>query len=119
MQLGSDELLNQSGPKLKRLRLAVEEVKLPLLPQGVLKGGWDALGRPWALMDGPADQVPQIPSAHNHSRVTVAILVSFPPKPSKNRAIKVWNKASQKKSLGMNDELHADGQIKGSRRTYE
>ncbi len=38
VQLGSDELLNQSGPKLKRLRLAIEETTLPLLPQGVLPG---------------------------------------------------------------------------------
>ena len=126
VQLGSDELLQQSGPKLKKLRLAVEEATLPLLPQGVLPGGWDALGRPWALMDCPADQVPQIPSAHNHSRVTVAVLVSFPPEPlyfpdlaHMDRAIKVWNKASQRKPLGMNDELHADGRLKGARRTYE
>ncbi len=126
VQLGSDELLNQSGPKLKRLRLAVEEATLPLLPQGVLPGGWDALGRPWALMDCPSDQLPQIPSAHNHSRVTVAVLVSFPPEPlyfpdlaHMDRAIKVWNKASQRKPLGMNDELHTDGRIKGPRRTYE
>ena len=126
VQLGSEELLNQSGPKLKRLRLAVEEATLPLLPQGVLPGGWDALGRPWALMDCPADQVSQIPSAHNHSQVMVAVLVSFPPEPlyfqnlaHTDLAIKVWNKASQRKPLGMNDELHADGRPKGARRTYE
>ncbi len=126
VQLGSDELLSQSGPKLKRLRLAVEEATLPLLPQGVLPGGWDALGCPWALMDCPADQVPQIPSVHGHSRVTVAVFVSFHPEPlyfpdlaHMDRAIKVWNKASQRKPLRMNDELHADGRIKGPRRTYE
>ncbi len=36
---GGDELVGRSGPKLKRLRLAVEESTLPLLPQGVLPGG--------------------------------------------------------------------------------
>ncbi len=50
IQLESDELIQRSGPKLKKLRLAVKESELPLLPQGVLPGGWDALGRPWALM---------------------------------------------------------------------
>ena len=53
VQLESEELLNQLGPKLKKLRLAIEEATLPLLPQGVLPGSWDALGRPCALMDCP------------------------------------------------------------------
>ncbi len=126
IQLESEELINRSGPKLKRLRLAVEESKLPLLLQGVLPGGWDALGLPWALMDCPAAQVLQTPSAHNHSRVTVAVLVSFPPEPlyfpslaHMDRAIQIWNKASQKKPLGMSDELQADGRVKGAKRTYE
>lgn len=52
-----------SGPNLQKLRKAVEEFELPLLPQGVLPGGWDALGLPWALMDCPTTQVPQILSA--------------------------------------------------------
>ncbi len=46
VQQEGDALVKRSGPKLKQLRLAVEEYKLPLLPQGVLPGGWDALGRP-------------------------------------------------------------------------
>ncbi len=126
VQLEGDELIQRSGPKLKKLRLAVEESELPLLPQGVLPGGWDALRRPWALMDCPAAQVPQIPSAHSHSRLTVAIMVSFPPEPlyfpnlaHMDLAVQVWNKASQKKPLGMSDELHADGRMKGAKRTYE
>ena len=56
----------------------------------------------------------------------MAVLVSFPPEPlyfpdlaHMDRAIKVWNKASQRKSLGINDELHADGRPKGARRIYE
>ncbi len=56
-------------------------MQLPRLLTGVLPGGWDALGRPWALIDCPAEKVPRIPSAHGTSRVTVAALVSFPPEP--------------------------------------
>ncbi len=98
-----DELINRSGPKLKQLRLDVEESTLPLLPQGILPGGWDALGRPWALMDCPAEQVPQIPSAHGQPQVTVAVLVSFaleplyfPGKGHMDCAIRVWKKAKQR-----------------------
>ncbi len=57
----------------------VEESRLPLLLQRMLPGGWDALGRPWALMDCPAEQVPQLSSAHDQPRVTAAVLVSFFP----------------------------------------
>ncbi len=125
VQQDGDELVNRSGPKLKRLRQTVEESKLPLLPQGVLPGGWDALGRPWALMDCPADQVPQIPSAHGHSRVTVAILVSFPPEPlyfpdmaHMDCAVRVWKKASQRRRVGMSEETHKDGRLKSAGTTY-
>ncbi len=107
VQQESDELVNRSGPKLKRLRQAVEESKLPLLPQGVLPGGWDTLERPWALMYCPTEQVPQIPSAHGHSRVKVAVLVSFPPEPlyfpemaHMDCAVRVWKKASQRRPSG-------------------
>ena len=44
VQQEGDELINRSGPKLKQLRLDVEESKLPLLPQGILPRGWDAPG---------------------------------------------------------------------------
>ncbi len=71
-------------------------------------------------------QVPQIPRAHGHSRVKVAVLVSFPPEPfffsnlaHLDHAIQVWHKASQKKPLGMDDELQSDGQVNGARKTYE
>ncbi len=77
-------------------------------------------------MDCPAAQVPQIPSAHGHTRVTVAILVSFPPEPlyfpnlaHMDRAIQVWHKASQRRPLEIGDELHTDGRVKGPKRTYE
>ncbi len=81
VQQESEELIRRSRPKLKQLMMDVEASQLPLLPQGMLPGGWDALGRPWALMDCPAEQVPQIPSAHDQLRVTVAMLMSFPPEP--------------------------------------
>ncbi len=77
-------------------------------------------------MDCPAVQVPWIPSAHGHSSLTVAVLVSFPPEPlyfpnlaHMDRAVKVWNKASQRRPQGMSEEIHADGRLKGARRTYE
>ncbi len=72
----NNELLQSSEPSLKKLRKAIEESQLPMLLQGVLTGGWDALGQPLALMDCPTAQVPQIPSAHGHSRVTVTVLLS-------------------------------------------
>ncbi len=125
IQQGSDELVNRSGPKLKRLRQAVEESRLPLLPQGILPGGWDALGRPWAPMDCPVDQVPQIPSIHGHARVTVAVLVSFPPKPlyfpdlgHMDCAVQVWKKASQRRPVRMSEETHKDGRLKSAGTTY-
>ncbi len=65
VQQEGDELIRRSIPKLKQLLMDVEESKLPLLPQGMLPRGWDALGRPWALMNCHAEQVPQIPSAHD------------------------------------------------------
>ncbi len=118
-------MIQRSGPKLKKLRLAVEESKLPLLPQGVLPGGWDALGLPWALMDCPTAQVPQIPSVHDYFRVTVAVLVSFPPEPlyfadlaHMDHAIWVWKKATQKRPIGMSEETHANGRLKGAGGTY-
>ncbi len=76
-------------------------------------------------MDCPADQVPQIPSPHDHSRVTVAVLVSFPPEPlyfpdmaHMDRAIRVWKKASQKSPIGMREETHKDGHLKSTGATY-
>ncbi len=125
VQQEGDELISRSGPKLKQLRLHVEESKLPLLPQGILPGGWDALGRPWALMDCPADQVPQVPSAHGQPRVTVAVLISFPPEPlyfpdmaHMDCAVRVWKKASQRRPVGMSEETHKDGRLKSAGTTY-
>ncbi len=71
----------KSKGDLKKLRKQAVKAQLPELPLGMLPGGWDAFGRPWALIDCPAEKVPRIPSAHGKSRVTVAALVSFPPEP--------------------------------------
>ncbi len=59
----------------------VEANQLLKLPHGVMPRGWDAWGRPWALMDCPAEKVPQVTSNQGCDRVTVAVLVDFPPEP--------------------------------------
>ena len=76
-------------------------------------------------MDCPAEQVPQITSAHGHSRVTVAVLVSFPPEPLyfpnvdlMDCAVRVWKKAVQRRPVGMIEETHKDGCLKSARTTY-
>ncbi len=74
-------LLEMSEGILKKLRKQANEARLPELPKGLLPGGWDAFERPWALMDCPTEKVPRIPSIHGKPRVTVAVLVSFPPAP--------------------------------------
>ncbi len=111
---------------LKRLHHSVKESRLPLLPLGVIPKGWDAWGRPWALMDCPADKVPGIASVHNHHRVTVAVLVCFPPEPffypdveHMERALQYRTKAGKKKVGPSCLELTEGGQIKDPRRTYE
>ncbi len=76
-----DRLTEMSERNLKKLRKQVDEAELSELPRGLLPGGWDALGRPWAPMDCPAERVPQIPSIRGCSRITIAVLVSFPPEP--------------------------------------
>ncbi len=125
VQETGEELIRRSGPKLKQLTTDVEESRLPLLPQGMLPGGWDALGRPWALMDCPTEQVPQISSAHDQPRVTVAVLVSFPPEPLyfPNRkhlecALRVWKKAKQRRPAGLEEETHQYGSLKSAGTTY-
>ncbi len=108
-----------SERNLKKLRRQADETELPELPKGFLPGGWDALGRPWALMDCPMEKVPQIPSVRTNSRVTVAVLVSFPPEPFyfvdlvyMDRVIRLWNKAAHKMKGGMSGELEDDGMLK-------
>ena len=76
-----DSLSTATIDKLCQLQAAVESHKVPKLPRGVVPRGWDGWGRPWALIDCPADKVPQITSNQGGDRVTVAALVNFPPEP--------------------------------------
>ncbi len=76
-------------------------------------------------MDCPAEQVPQIPSAHNQPRVTVAVLVSFPPEPlyfpsreHMDCALRVWKKAKQRRPAGLEEETHQDGSLKSAGTAY-
>ena len=115
----------RSEGDLKRIRKQADKGQLPQLPTGVLPGGWDALGRPWALIDCPAEKVPRIPSAHGTSRVTVAALVSFPPEPfffvnlvHLDGVARVKNKVGHATYLGLQGELGQDHTLKDAHRTY-
>ena len=110
---------------LKKLRKQAIEAQLPELLTGVLPGGWDAFGRPWALTDCPAEKVPRIPSAHGKSRVTVVALVSFPPEPfyfvnlvHLDGVIHVSNKVGHSTHRGLQGELNEDQMLKEAHRTY-
>ncbi len=116
---------NKSEGVLKKWRKQATEAQLPELPKGVLPGGWNAFGRPWALIDCPAEKVPRIPSAHKKSRVTVAALVSFPPEPfylvnlvHLDGVIKVSNKVGHATCRGLQEELNENQTLKEARRTY-
>ncbi len=65
--------------ELTKRQTDVEAHRLPRLPRGVVPQGWDGWGRPWALLDCPVNKVPQVTSRHGCERVTVAVLVNFPP----------------------------------------
>ena len=121
-----DEFLKKkSEGDLKKLRKQAIEAQLPKLPTGVLPGGWDALGRPWALIDCPAEKVPRIPSAHGASRVMIATLVSFPPEPfffvnsaHLDGVIRVQNKVGHATYRGLQREMNEDQTLKDASRTY-
>ena len=123
---GEDEFLKKrSETDLRRIRNQVDEEQLPRLPPDVLPGGWDALGRPRALTDCPAERVPQIPSVHGTSQVTVAALVSFPPEPfffvnlvHLDGAILVKNKLGHSAYSGLQRELEQNRTLKDASLTY-
>ncbi len=65
-----DRLSEATISGLNTRQTALEAHKLPKLPRGVMPKGWDGWGRPWALMDCPADKVSQVTSKHRCGRVT-------------------------------------------------
>ncbi len=111
---------------LSKKQTDVEAHRLPKLPRGVIPRGWDEWGRPWALMDCPADKVPQVASNQGCERVTVAVLVGFPPEPfyfpnatSLDYAMRYRSKAGKKGTLTCGLNLEADGQWKDPAVTYK
>ncbi len=119
------ELPKKSERILKKLRKQAIEARLPELLKGILPGGWDAFGQPWALMDCPARKEPRVPSVHESSRVTVAVLVSFPPEPfyfvgtiHMDGVIRVSNKVGHITHKGLPGELNADQTLKEAHKTY-
>ena len=119
------DLPKKSEKTLKVLRKQAIEARLPELPWGVLPGGWDTFGQPWALMDCPVAKVARIASVHENSRVTVAVLVSFPPKPfyfvnqaHMDGVIRVSNKVGHTTHKGLQGELNADNTLKEAHKTY-
>ncbi len=112
-----DSLSTATIDKLRHLQAAVESHKLPKLPRGVVPRGWDGWGRPWALIDCPADKVPQISSNQGGDRVTLAALVNFPPEPfyvpnvtALDYALRYRRKAGKKGTPDTGLTLKQDGQ---------
>ncbi len=119
------ELPKKLEGTLKKLRKQAIEARLPELPRGVLPGGWDAFGRPWALMDCPVAKVPRISSVHENSRVTVAVLVSFPHEAfyfvnlvHMDGVVRVSNKVGHMTHKGLPGELNVDKTLKEAHKTY-
>ncbi len=111
-------LSQASGPTLKKLKISVEANRPPKLPGGVLPHGWDAWGR-------PAEKVPQVVSAQGCERVTVAVLIDFPPEPlyfpavtHLDFALRCWIKAGRKVTILTGLELREDGHLKDARSTH-
>ncbi len=121
-----DHLSEATIKMLKDSSTDVEANQLPKLPRGVLPRGWDAWGRPWALIDCPAEKVPQVTSNQGCNRVTVAVLVDFPPEPFYfpsvallDYALRYKSKAARKGMLTSGLDLDKNGQWKDARGTYK
>ncbi len=117
-----DHLSGATITELSKRQTDVEAHQLPKLPRGVVPKGWDGWGRPWALIDCPADKVPQVASNSGCERVTVAVLVVFPPEPfnfpnatSLDYAMRYRSMESKKGTL----TLEEDGQWKDPAGTYK
>ena len=77
-------------------------------------------------MDCPAEKVPQVTSNQDFDRVTVAVLVDFPPKPFYFPSVALIDyvlhyrsKAARKGTLTSGLDLDEDGQWKDARNTYK
>ncbi len=112
-----DSLSQAKINKLRNYQTAVEGHRLPKLPRGVVPRGWDGWGCPWALIDCPADKVPQVTSNQGSDRVMVAALVDFPPEPfyapnvtALDYALRYHSKEGKKGTLDCGLTLDQDGQ---------
>ncbi len=104
----------------------VEAHRLPKLPRGVVPKGLDGWGRPWALIDCPANKMPQVTSNQGGGRVTVAALVDFPPEPfyvpsatALDYAMRYRSKASKKGTLACGLTMEQNGQWEDPAGTYK
>ncbi len=121
-----DRLSEATISELSKRQTDVEAHRLPTLPRGVVPRGWNGWGRPWALIDCPADKVPQVASNQGCERVTVAALVDFLPEPfyvpsatSLDYALRYQSKASKKGTLTWCLTLEQDEQWKDPAGTYK
>ncbi len=112
-----DRLSRATIAELNNHQTAVEGHRLAKLPHGVVPRGWDGWGRPWALINCPADKVPQVTSNQGSNRVTVAALVDFPSEPFYipnatvlDYAMHYCSKAGKKGTLACGLTLDRDGQ---------
>ncbi len=121
-----DHLSEATITVLQKSQAEVEANRLPKLPRGVVPRGWDTMGRPWAFMGCPAGEVPQVASNQGCDRVTVAVLVDFPPEPfyfpsvaSIDYALHYRSKVGRKGTLTCGLTLGKDGQWKDAGSTYK
>ncbi len=112
--------------ELNKRQMDVEAHRLPKLPRGVVPRGWDGRGRPWAIINCRADNIPQVTSSQGSERVTVAALVDFHPEtfyvPSATAldyAMRYRSKASKKGTLACGLTLEQDGQWEDPAGTYK
>ncbi len=110
---------------LKKLRRQADEARLPELPKGLLPGGWDTFGRPWALMDCLTEKVPQIPSMHGEFQSHGCSAGELPSRTfllvdlmHMDGVIRVWNKVCHRPKGALPGELKDDGTLKLASMTY-
>ncbi len=121
-----DHLSRATISELSKRQTDVEAHRLPKLPRGVVPKGCVGWGRPWGLIDCPADKVPQVTSNQGSGRVTVAALVDFLPEPfyvqsatALDYAMRYRSKASKKGTLACGLTLEQNGQWGDPAGTYK